>query len=189
MEKRVKLSIIKSTSLPCDRKYSAMAVAVCAAFLRSSAGLSEVAHTTTERFMPSGPRSRSMNSRTSRPRSPIRAITFSSALVLRANIPIKVDLPTPEPAKIPILCPLPTVIRPSTAFTPNGSTSLMIVRFIGSGLLASSGYQVSPVGVNSLIGRPRPSKICPKRKSPTCTERGRSIFSTMQPAPIPSVAS
>ena len=58
-------------------------------------------------------RSLSMNSRTSLPRSPIRAMTLISALVLRANIPIKVDFPTPEPANMPIRWPLPTVIRPS----------------------------------------------------------------------------
>ena len=79
-----------------------MAVAVFAALLRINAGLSEVATTTTERFIPSSPRSRSTNSRTSLPRSPISAMTLISALVFLANIPISVLFPTPEPAKIPI---------------------------------------------------------------------------------------
>ena len=112
---------LKNVSGSPSRKYSAIAVAVFAALLRINAGLSEVATTTTERAIPSGPRSRSMNSRTSRPRSPISAITLISALVFRANIPINVLFPTPEPAKTPIRCPFPTVISPSTALTPSGS--------------------------------------------------------------------
>ena len=62
-----------------------MAVAVFAALLRINAGLSDVATTTTECFIPSSPRSRSTNSRTSLPRSPIRAMTLISALVFLAN--------------------------------------------------------------------------------------------------------
>ncbi len=42
-----------------------------------------------------------MNSRTSRPRSPTSAITFTEALVERAIMPSSEDLPTPEPAKMP----------------------------------------------------------------------------------------
>ena len=139
MEKRVNESIINKTSFPLSRKYSAMAVAVCAAFFRSNAGLSEVATTTTLRAIPSAPRSRSINSRTSLPRSPIKAMTLISAIVLRANIPIKVDFPTPEPAKIPIRCPFPIVIRPSTAFTPRGKIVSIICLFNGSGAGASIG--------------------------------------------------
>ena len=44
-----------------------------------------------------------------------------------------------DPAKIPIRCPFPTVISPSTAFTPSGSTSVMISRSIASGGDASAG--------------------------------------------------
>ena len=72
--------IISSTSFPLSLKYSAMAVAVLAALFLSRAGLSEVATTTTERRMPSSPRSLSMNSRTSLPRSPIRAMTLISRI-------------------------------------------------------------------------------------------------------------
>ena len=89
--------------------------------------------------MPSSPRSRSTNSLTSLPRSPINAITLISAFVFLANIPSNVLFPTPDPAKIPILCPFPTVIRPSTAFTPKGSTSSIIFLAIGSGGNASTG--------------------------------------------------
>ena len=52
---------------------------------------------TTERFKPSGPKSSSMNSCTSRPRSPTRPITETSALVYRAIIDSSTDFPTPEP--------------------------------------------------------------------------------------------
>ena len=98
MEKRVNESIISRTSFPRSLKYSAIAVAVLAALFRSNAGLSEVATTTTDLRIPSSPKSLSMNSRTSLPRSPISAMTLISALVFLANIPINVDFPTPEPA-------------------------------------------------------------------------------------------
>src|SRR5665213_4564926 len=78
------LSIISSTSRPLSRKNSAMRVATNAALIRTSAGWSEVATTTTERFRPASPRSRSRKSRTSFPRSPTSAITLTSAAVLRA---------------------------------------------------------------------------------------------------------
>ena len=70
-------------------------------------GASEVATTTTERARPSGPRSFSMNSRTSRPRSPTSAITETSASVPRVIIDSRLDLPTPEPAKMPMRWPRP----------------------------------------------------------------------------------
>ena len=76
--------------------------AINSAFKRINAGWSEVETMMTERANPSGPRSRSKNSRTSRPRSPIRAITEISLSELRAIEPSRVLLPTPLPAKIPI---------------------------------------------------------------------------------------
>ena len=77
--------------------------------------------------------------RFSLPRSPISAITLMSAFVFLANMPSRVLFPTPEPANTPIRCPFPTVISPSTAFTPSGSTSLIIRRSIGSGGVFSNG--------------------------------------------------
>ena len=91
--------------------------------MRTSAGWSEVATTTTERSSAS-PRSRSMNSRTSRPRSPTSAITLIEALVERAIMPSSVDLPTPEPAKIPRRWPRPQGTSPSSARTPRPTRSL-----------------------------------------------------------------
>ena len=165
-----------------------MAVAVWAAFLRSKAGLSEVATTTTERLMPSGPKSLSINSRTSLPRSPIKAITLISALVFLANIPISVDLPTPEPAKMPILCPFPTVISPSTALTPRGRTSSMIFLLIGSGGFASTEYSSPKRGSFPSI-LPSPSKVWPSISSLTRTLKVFPVFSTLLPGPIPSTFS
>ena len=139
--------------------------------------------------MPSSPRSRSINSRTSLPRSPISAITLMSALVFRANIPSSVLFPTPDPAKIPIRCPLPTVIRPSTAFTPSGNTSLMIFLFIGSGGAASIGYSDFNSSVSTSVGLPIPSNVCPSILSSTETDNGCPVFSTIHPTPSPSMLS
>ncbi|CQB87740.1 Uncharacterised protein [Chlamydia trachomatis] len=75
-----------------------------------------------------------MNSRTSRPRSPIKAITLMSASsALRAIMPNKEDLPTPAPAKIPILCPLATVSIPSIQRTPVDKIVRNLARCNGSG--------------------------------------------------------
>ena len=120
----------------------------------------------------------------------MRAITFISALVFLANIPSNVLFPTPEPAKIPIRCPFPTVISPSTAFTPSGSTSLMIILFIGSGGGASTGY-LYPVSISTSLSviRPIPSTVCPKSSFPTEIESGCPVFSTIHPTPTPSTSS
>ncbi len=93
----------------------------------------------TDRARPSGPRSFSMNSLTSRPRSPIRAITFTSALVFRAIMPIRVDFPTPEPAKMPRRWPLPAVSSMSIARTPVTIRSVIRLLVRTSGGLATAG--------------------------------------------------
>ena len=80
---------------------------------------SEVATTTIDRESPSSPRSLSINSRTSRPRSPMRAITLTSASVFRDIIPKSTDFPTPDPAMIPTLWPRPIVNRPSRERIPS----------------------------------------------------------------------
>ena len=113
-----------------------MDVATKAALIFTRDGCSDVAAITIERFMPSVPKISSINSLTSLPRSPINAITFKSAEVFFAIIPRVVLLPTPEPAKIPILCPLPTVVKASTAFIPNDKGSVIL--FLFKGLIASA---------------------------------------------------
>ena len=139
MAKRVTESIISITLRPWSRKYSAMAVAVNAAFRRTRAGWSEVAQTTTERARPSAPRSRCMNSSTSRPRSPTRQMTLISSEVERAIMPSSEDLPTPEPAKMPRRWPRPQGTMASSARTPSDTRSSMRGRESGSGGAASAG--------------------------------------------------
>src|SRR5207244_3994199 len=63
--------------------------------MRSIGGRSEVDTTITVFAMPWGPRLCSMKSFTSRPRSPISATTFTSAVEPRASMPSSVLLPTP----------------------------------------------------------------------------------------------
>ena len=67
------------------------------------------------------------------PRSPTRTITLISAFTFFVIIPSSVLFPTPLPAKIPIRCPFPTVFRPSIAFTPNSSVS--VIGGLSSGLI------------------------------------------------------
>ena len=87
-----------------------------------------------------------MNSRTSRPRSPISAMTFKSAFVFLAIIPSNVLFPTPDPAKIPTLCPFPTVNMPSIALTPTASFSSIGGRVRGLGGSCSVPTVVKPFG-------------------------------------------
>ena len=155
MQTRVSESISSSTSLPWARKYSATDVAVNALRTFASGGCSLVETITTERFRPSAPRSRSMNSRTSRPRSPIRPITFTSASVNFAIIPSSTLLPTPEPDMMPSLWPLPTVSRPLMARTPRSMGSWMRRRFSGWGEYENSGYCSPVIGPLPSIGLPR----------------------------------
>ena len=96
--------------------------------MRRGAGISEVAQTTTLRFMPSALSSFSINSRTSRLRSPISAMTLTSAELCRAMAPNNVLFPTPEPPKIPMRCPFPNGSRLSMARTPVTSGSVMCSR-------------------------------------------------------------
>ena len=65
-----------------------------------------------------------MNSRTSRPRSPTSASTVTAASVPRVIIDSSVDLPTPEPAKMPMRWPRPHGTSVSSARTPSGSGSV-----------------------------------------------------------------
>jgi hypothetical protein len=59
-----------------------------------------------------------MNSRTSRPRSPTSAITTLSKESALASIERSVDLPTPEPAKMPRRWPRQSGEKISIALTP-----------------------------------------------------------------------
>ena len=188
MANRVTESIISTTSSPRSRNHSAIRVAVNAALIRTMAGASEVATTTTERAMPSGPRSRSMNSATSRPRSPISATTETLASVPRAIIDRSDDLPTPDPAKMPNRWPLPHGIRPSSTRTPRGSCSLTSPLRNGCGGRPSTLTSRPRSGGPPSIGRPKPSSTRPRRPSPTRIESGRPTGVAGVPARSPVVS-
>ena len=133
MASRVTESITKRTFFPWSRKYSLIARARKAARMRSGAGRSEVATTTTLLRIPSGPSSCSINPRTSRLRSPISAITATSAELCRTMVPNSVLLPTPDPPKMPIRWPRPQGSNESIARMPVISGSEIGSRSIGPG--------------------------------------------------------
>src|SRR6201995_156207 len=185
MAKRVTESIISITFLPWSRKCSAIAVAVKAAWMRTSGGWSDVATTTTE-WPSASPRSRSMNSRTSRPRSPTSAMTLTSAVVERALMPSSEDLPTPEPAKMPRRWPSPHGTRVSRARTPRPTRSEIRGRVRASGGVAlADRARVSSRSPYSSSGLPRPSMTRPRRPSPTETLKGLPVGCTEVPGPMP----
>jgi len=172
--KRVSESIISSTRLPSSRKCSAIAVATYAAFARSLDERSDVAHTITERAMPFSPRISSTNSRTSRPRSPIRAITLISHCAPRASMPSKVLLPTPAGAKMPIRCPSARVVIASITRTPVTIGCSIMRRVIGFGGSAKIGRLSSAsIAPRPSIGLPSASITRPSSPSPTGTDNGR----------------
>ncbi|OIQ69022.1 hypothetical protein GALL_493780 [mine drainage metagenome] len=143
---------------------------------------------TTERASPRDPRSFSMNSRTSRPRSPTRAITATSASVPRAIIDSRVDFPTPDPAKTPIRCPRPTGTKASIARTPTPSWRSTLDLESAIGAAFSTETIVVPVsGPRLSIGLPRPSRTRPRRARPTCIWRGPPVAATSTPGPMPKI--
>ena len=94
-----------------------MVTAVRGAILRII-GLSSLVATTATDLAMLAPSVSSMNSRTSRPRSPTRAMTHLSKASARASMDSSVDLPTPEPAKTPSRCPRQRGEKMSMARTP-----------------------------------------------------------------------
>jgi hypothetical protein len=96
-----------------------------------------------------------MNSRTSRPRSPIIATTTRSASEWRVAMPSRLDLPTPEPANKPTRMPRASVVMPLMARTPMSKGSAMRARVIGLTDMPASGQRpVSPIGPSSSSGSP-----------------------------------
>ena len=100
---------------------------------RISGDRSEVAVTITARAMPSGPSVFSTNSRSSRPRSPIMAITTTSASTPRASPDSSVDLPTPDPANSPIRWPVTRGSSVSKTAKPVGSRAPNRLRLTAGG--------------------------------------------------------
>ena len=189
MANRVTLSMSSSTFAPASRHASAMAVAVPAARKRNGAGVSLVEQTTTARAKPSGPRSFSRNSRSSRPRSPTRPMTTTSALAPRAIIESRVDLPTPEPANRPTRCPSPSGVKASMARTPVTKGSTMRRRRNGwGGRPADAEGRAISTGPSPSMGRPSASRTRPSSCGPTTGTRGRSHATTSAPACNPAIS-
>ena len=169
-----------------------MAVATRGAFRRTRGGLSDVAMTRTDRRRPSSPRSLSINSRTSRPRSPTRQITLTSAVVLRAIMPRTVLLPTPDPAKMPMRWPLPIVSSPSMARMPRLTGSVIRRRVSASGGAAKIGYCLRPRPVQrpQAVGGLRPGRPgrapAGSRRTVTCCVW--PVATTSEPGLMPAIS-
>ena len=114
-------SMINKTFLPFDRKYSAIAVARLAPRMRSRGDRSAGSATITVRSRDFPFNTSAAKLATSRARSPIKPTTTISASVNRVIMPRRTDLPTPEPAIIPIRCPCPTDKRLLITRTPTSS--------------------------------------------------------------------
>ncbi len=120
-----------------------MRVVSMAALSRISGESSAGEATTTERASPSGPRMSSMNSLTSRPRSPIRPTTVMSASVKRVIMPSSMLLPTPLPANRPSRCPCPTVSKALMARMPTSMDFRTGARFKGLMMSPDRGTRAS----------------------------------------------
>jgi hypothetical protein len=145
-----------------------MVVAVKATFTRWMGEVSLVATATTLRARPLGPSDSSRNCRTSLPRSPTSARTFTSASLLRAISPSSVLFPTPLPEKMPIRCPRPQVSRPSKQRRPKIIGSVIGLRCRGGvQALSSERKSVPSMGPRSSMGRPRASMTRPSIAGPS----------------------
>ena len=146
MANRVTESMKNITSAPRSRNSSAIVTAVKGASRRSIGAASEVQAITTDFCMPSRPNESVKNSPTSRPRSPIKAMTLTAAAGLLAIEPSNIDLPTPVPAKMPTRWPRPQVNKPSMAATPVSIGVSIGARSSGLGALATIGRR-GPTGI------------------------------------------
>ena len=147
-----------------------MAVARHAPCKRISGESSAGDATTTARAKPAGPRVSSINSWTSRPRSPIKPTTTTSASVYWVIRPSKVLLPTPLPANRPSRWPRPTVNKALMARIPTSRGSVISAR--RRGFTAWPWRAVCPASTGlspSSSGLPAPSITRPTSPSPTAT--------------------
>ena len=151
--------------------------------IRNKGELSAGAATTTACPIPSSPKICSMNSFTSRPRSPIKPITTTSAEVNLVNMPNKTLLPTPDPAIRPSRCPHPTVSMALIAFTPTSSTRSIGGRCIGLiGLPCRPRLSLHLIGAKPSRGSPNASTTRPSRLSPTIALSESESKKTLAPA-------
>lgn len=167
-----------TTFLPWSRKYSATVVASSAALQRSTEEKSEVANTSAQRSRLGEARSASANSVTSRPRSPIRPTTKTSASLCSISMCINMVLPQPAEAKMPTRWPTPQVSRPSMARTPVASGSRMPTRREYGGGSASMPRSSPPTpasGAKRSTMRPDGSSTAPSADSPIQAASARPV--------------
>ena len=119
-------------------------------------GLSSPVATTVTALALAQPSASSRNSRTSRPRSPTRAMTALSKPCERASMPSRVDLPMPEPAKMPTRCPAHSGVNRSMTLTPVCTSERTRWRCMGAGGSRSVERLIGPCNSGPLpsIGAP-----------------------------------
>ncbi|GDD62336.1 hypothetical protein BvCmsKSNP073_03635 [Escherichia coli] len=157
------------------------------AFRRISGDSSAGATTTIDFASPSAPSEWSINSFTSRPRSPISPTTTISALVWRVIIPSSTLFPTPLPAISPTRWPLPMVSRPLIAFTPTSSGSSTERRVKGLTEGGNGGRRSLPFRRPlPSSGSPRPFTTRPNQLSPIRMSWAFSSGKTRAPAIRPT---
>ena len=122
---------------------------------------------------------------TSRARSPISPTTTTSAAVNLVIMPNKTDLPTPDPAIIPIRWPWPTVSKLLITRTPTSSCLSTGRRANGLVFLPLSGQLwLSSSGAPSSSGCPNASIARPSNSGPTLMLCPSSLTTTRAPTLI-----
>ena len=182
--KRVIESSTRSTRSPFSRKCSATRMAVSGARLRIMALSSDVETTATVLAMQAGPIVSSRNSRTSRPRSPTSTTTTVSKASAPASIASSVDLPTPEPAKMPSRWPKQIGVKMSMTLTPVENAEPTRWRASAEGCAASAASSGSPCGSAGppSIGRASASMARPRQAGCGITAKGPRL-KTLSPTP------
>jgi hypothetical protein len=130
-----------------------------------------------------------MKSFTSRPRSPIRAVTMTSADVYRDIMPSVTLLPTPEPEKMPMRCPRPHVSRASIARMPVESGWSIRGRSTALGGWQLKLTRPGSTGCGRLsMATPWASMTRPNNSSPTGSQRAVRIKWTRLPCRTPVIS-
>ena len=146
-------------------------------------GLSSPVATTVTARARSRPSTSSMNSRTSRPRSPTSAMTVMSKPCERASMPSNVDLPMPEPAKMPMRCPAHSGENRSMTLTPVFTGVRTRWRRIGAGGSRSVETARAPCARGPPPSMGSPSALIVRPFQETC---GLSVTKPRRHAVVPS---
>ena len=116
------------------------------------------------------------------------ATTFIGALEFLTIIPIRVDFPTPLPAKIPSFCPTPQVKSASMVLTPTGKTSSISPLFMASiGARIIGIYLLTSIAPLPSFGRIKGSTTLPKSSSLTPICIPASLMKARSPILKPSI--